>query len=211
MSGKPNGNGPEARETVALGLPDVYVSVGAHIAHLFRGEEERLTVLAPFVHSGLEAGDLCLLVAEAAALPRIRERLATLGSDTEEALRSGQLLVSEGGASKEELTKTFEDAMTVAKRDGRELIRIGGDMTWALGKMSSTAKLLEWEAFYDKTVGHRAGFVALCQYDYSRFDGSAIMCALQTHPLSMVGDIVQENSFYRDPDEVLNELSRTSA
>ena len=81
-------------------------------------------------------------------------------------------------------------------------------MTWALGKLPTAEKLLEWEAFYDKYVGRRANFVALCQYDQSRFGGSAIMWALQTHPLSIIGSIVQENPFYRDPSEVLLELSQ---
>ncbi len=80
-------------------------------------------------------------------------------------------------------------------------------MTWALGKMPTSEKLMEWEAFYDRYVGPRASFVALCQYDHRRFGGSAIMCALETHPLSIIGNIVQENPFHRDPDEVLQELS----
>ena len=81
-------------------------------------------------------------------------------------------------------------------------------MTRASGKLPTAEKLLEWEAFYDKYVGPRANFVALCQYDQSRFGGSAIMCALQTHPLSIIGNIVQENPFYRDPGEVLQEISQ---
>ena len=78
-------------------------------------------------------------------------------------------------------------------------------MTWALGKMPTAEGLLKWEAFYDKYVGPRSSFVALCQYD--RFGGSAIMYALQTHPLSIIGTVVQENPFYRDPEEVLEELA----
>ena len=79
-------------------------------------------------------------------------------------------------------------------------------MTWALGKMPTPEKLMEWETFYDKYVGPRAGFIALCQYDHTRFGGSAIKYALETHPLSVIGNIVQENPFYRDPEEVLRGL-----
>ena len=126
----------------------------------------------------------------------------------EAALASGQLLVSEGGSSMDEMSSMFEDVISRSKSAGREVIRIGGDMTWASGKLPTAEKLLEWEAFYDKYVGPRANFVALCQYDQSRFGGSAIMCALQTHPLSIIGNIVQENPFYRDPGEVLQEISQ---
>ena len=205
------GNGPETQSQVYFGLPDIFVDVGSHIAHFFRGEQERLSVLLPFIQAGLEAGDQCCLVTEGAASPMIQEHLGELGVDVEAALASGQLLVSEGGSSEEEMSAMFDSVISGAKGAGREVIRIGGDMTWALSKMPSSKKLLEWEAFYDKHVGPQASFIALCQYDHTRFGGSAIMCALETHPLSIIGNVVQENPFYRDPEEVLQELVRNPA
>ena len=206
-----SGNGSETQNQVYFGLPDVYVDVGAHIAHFFRGEQERLSVLLPFIQAGLEAGNQCCLVTEGAASPMIQEHLEELGVDVEPALASGQLLVSEGGSNEQEMSSMFDSVISKAKGSGRDVIRIGGDMTWALSKMPSSEKLLEWEAFYDKHVGPRAGFIALCQYDHTRFGGSAIMCALQTHPLSIIGNVVQQNPFYRDPEEVLQELAKTKA
>ena len=85
------------------------------------------------------------------------------------------------------MSSMFEALISGARDAGREVIRIGGDMTWALDKMPTAEKLLEWEAFYDRYVGPRSGFVALCQYDHGRFGGSVVMCALQTHPLSIIG------------------------
>ena len=205
------GNGPETQSQVYFGLPDIYVDVGAHIAHFFRGEQERLSVLLPFIQAGIEAGDQCCLVTESAASPMIQEHLGELGVDVEAALASGQLLVSEGGSNEQEMSAMVDGIISGAKVAVREVIRIGGDMTWALSKMPSSEKLLEWEAFYDKHVGPRASFIALCQYDHSRFGGSAIMCALETHPLSIIGNVVQQNPFYRDPEEVLQELVRNSA
>ena len=191
---------------VYFGLPDIYVDVGAHIAHFFRGEQERLSVLLPFIQAGLEAGDQCCLVTEGVASPMIQQHLGDLGVDVEAALASGQLLVSEGGSNEQEMSAMFDNVISAAKGAGQEVIRIGGDMTWALSKMPSPEKLLAWEAFYDKYVGPRADFIALCQYDHTRFGGSAIMCALETHPLSIIGNVVQQNPFCRDPEEVLQEL-----
>ena len=141
----------------------------------------------------------------------IQEHLGELGVDVAAALASGQLVVSEGGTNEQEMSDMFDNVISGAKVAGREVIRIGGDMTWALSKMPSSEKLLEWEAFYDKHVGPRANFIALCQYDHTRFGGSAIMCALQTHPLSIIGNVVQQNPFYRDPEEVLRELAKNVA
>ncbi len=205
------GNGLENETQVYFGLPDIYVDVGAHIAHFFRGEEESLSVLLPFIQAGLEAGNQCCLITEGAASPMIQEHLRDLGVDVEAALASGQLLVSDGGSNEQEMSSMFDSVISRAEGAGRDVIRIGGDMTWALSKMPSSEKLLEWEAFYDKHVGPRASFIALCQYDHTRFGGSAIMCALETHPLSIIGNVVQQNPFYRDPGEVLQELGITSA
>ncbi len=205
------GNGAKNQNQVYFGLPDIYVDIGAHIAHFFRGEQERLSVLLPFIQAGLEDGNQCCLVTEGAASPMLQEHLGELGVDVESALASGQLLVSEGGSNEQEMSSMFDSVISGAKVAGREVIRIGGDMTWALSKMPSSEKLLEWEAFYDKHVGPRADFIALCQYDHTRFGGSAIMCALETHPLSIIGNVVQQNPFYRDPEEVLQELARNEA
>ncbi len=205
------GNGPGTQNQVYFGLPDIFVDVGSHIAHFFRGEQERLSVLLPFIQAGLEAGDQCCLIIEGSASPMIEEHLGELGVDVEAALASGQLLVSEGGSNEKEMSAMFDSVISGAKAAGRGVIRIGGDMTWALSKMPSSEKLLEWEAFYDKHVGPRASFIALCQYDHTRFGGSAIMCALETHPLSIIGNVVQQNPFYRDPEEVLRELQETGA
>jgi len=205
------GSNTDATDQVFFGLPDVYVDKGAHVAHFFQGDQERVNILAPFLRAGLESGDQCVLVAEASASPIIADSLKELGVDVEAALASGQLLVSDGGSSMDEISSMFEDVISRSKSAGRDVIRIGGDMTWASGKLPTAEKLLEWEAFYDKYVGPRANFVALCQYDQSRFGGSAIMCALQTHPLSIIGNIVQENPFYRDPGEVLQEISQNRA
>ena len=53
------GNDLGSPDQVFFGLPGVYVEEGAHIAHFFEGEAERLNVMAPFIQAGLEADDQC--------------------------------------------------------------------------------------------------------------------------------------------------------
>ncbi len=212
-STNPLAGDPRSEDIVFFGFPAVYVAEGAHIVHFFKGEEERSTVLAPFLKAGLEAGDQCLLVTEPSASPNltdyaITDYLSELGMDLEAALAQEQLVVSDGCSQVEEMASMFASLISKAKRSGREQIRIAGDMTWTLGKMASSEKLLEWEAFYDRYAGPQTKFVTLCQYDHTRFGGSAVMAALQTHPLAIIGNIVQENPFYRDPVETLNQVYR---
>lgn len=192
--------------SIFLGLRDLYVSPGDHIAHFFRGPEERFAMLAPFVKAGLEAGDQCLTLAENPDLSELGEALVQLGVDVDEARTSGQLLGHEGASTPQALRGVFDRSAVAAEKAGRGLVRVAGDMTWALHKLLHATALLEWEAYYDAYFGPRTDFVALCQYDHTCFDGSAVMYALQTHRVVILGGVLQENPFHRDPGEVLAEL-----
>ena len=81
MSGSSHtsGSGMGTRDQVFFGLPDVYVDKGAHVAHFFQGDQERVNVLTPFLRAGLESGDQCVLVAETSASPNISDSLKELG------------------------------------------------------------------------------------------------------------------------------------
>ncbi len=54
MSGSSNtsSSGMGTRDQVFFGLPDVYVDKGAHVAHFFQGDQERVNVLAPLSPGG---------------------------------------------------------------------------------------------------------------------------------------------------------------
>jgi hypothetical protein len=46
----------------------------------------------------------------------------------------------------------------------------------------------------------------VCTYDLSRFEASVVMDIMRTHPMVVIGGILQENPFFVPPDEMLNEL-----
>ncbi len=193
---------PETPVPVFSGIPEFYLDRGSHIAYMFQEEHERLNVLAPFMKAGLEAGDQCVLIAPSAATPIIIDRLRQLDTDVEAAVASGQLLVSDASKKEGDSTSIFDAAISSAKRAGRDLIRIGGEMTSALGEAATGRELPE--CLFDQAVEWpRSRLIALCQYDCNRFGGSAILDAIEAHSLSIVGNIVHENPFYREPRELL--------
>ena len=51
----------------------------------------------------------------------------------------------------------------------------------------------------------------ICKYDLSRFDASVVIDIMRTHPMVIVRGILQENTFYVPPDEMLNELKERAA
>jgi hypothetical protein len=46
----------------------------------------------------------------------------------------------------------------------------------------------------------------ICAYDLTKFGASTVMNALRTHPVVIIGGLMQENPFYVAPDEFLREL-----
>ena len=76
-------------------------------------------------------------------------------------------------------------------------------MEWALEDRPGVEGLLQYEAeanlvpFEDPVV---------CAYDLSKFGADVAVDVMRTHPLIIIGGILQENPFFVPPDEFLGEL-----
>jgi hypothetical protein len=46
----------------------------------------------------------------------------------------------------------------------------------------------------------------ICAYDLSKFPASVVMDALRTHPVVLIGGLLQENPFFVPPEQFLNEI-----
>ena len=53
--------------------------------------------------------------------------------------------------------------------------------------------------------------VVVCTYDLNKFSASVVMDVMRTHPMVIIGGILQENPFYVPPDEFLRELKGRAA
>ncbi len=132
------------------------------------------------------------------------------------ARESGQLEVHDwtemhlrGGRFDQDKTLAlFEEVVKEAKRQGFPLIRFVTHMEWALEDLPGVGDLLENEA--------RANYLwlrlegpcnpVICAYDLTRFRGDVVVDVMRTHPLTIIGGIIQENPFFVPPDEFLREL-----
>ena len=47
----------------------------------------------------------------------------------------------------------------------------------------------------------------ICSYELDKFGAAIVIDALRTHPIVLIGGIVQRNPFYVPPEELLKELS----
>jgi hypothetical protein len=46
----------------------------------------------------------------------------------------------------------------------------------------------------------------ICAYDLAKFDASVVIYALRTHPVVIIGGLLQENPFFVPPDQLLVEI-----
>ena len=65
--------------------------------------------------------------------------------------------------------------------------------------------LLEYEARVNGIWFRQDGFVnpVICTYDLTKFGGEVVVDVMRTHPMIIIGGILQANPFFMPPDEFL--------
>jgi hypothetical protein len=78
-------------------------------------------------------------------------------------------------------------------------------MEWALVDLPGVEDLIEFETRVNYVVPKYDDTV-ICAYDLSKFPASVVMDALRTHPVVLIGGLLQENPFFVPPEQFLNEI-----
>jgi hypothetical protein len=188
----------------------------AHICAFFNRPDEQYEVLIPFVKDGLELGEKAVHTVDPKRRNEHIERLATAGIDIEAAHQSGQFELRDwanthlrdGGFDQSNTLGLFQQVVKQAKQNGFPLVRFITHMEWALEVEMDVNDLLEYEARANDIWIRPEGPVnpVICTYDLSRFSGDVVADVMRTHPMVIIGGILQENPFFVDPEELLGEL-----
>lgn len=185
-----------------------------HICAFFNSKDEEYDVLCPFYKEGLEQGEKNMHIVDPSFAQEHRDRLGCGGIDVHRCETSGQLDVlswqqgyfNEAGCFDKNAMLATLDHLTGSGRDaGYSGLRIMGNMDWALSDHPGAATLLEYEVAVNEVLS-RNRQPAVCVYDISKLTGTMMMDLLRTHPLTLIGGVVQENPFYIHPATMLEEL-----
>lgn len=193
--------------TFAGGVLDRY----RHVCAFVNGQAEADAVLDPFVRDGVDVGDRLLYLVDSATPGVPLQRLRRLGYDTGALLEARHCEVRTW-ADTYLRTGGFDQADMLMLLDGVlgtepvPRIRMVADMGWAAREDGVTGSLIEFEARAN-FLHARHRHVVICVYDTSRFDGAFIVDVLRTHPMVLIGGLLQENPFFVPPEEFLQELS----
>ena len=71
--------------------------------------------------------------------------------------------------------------------------------------MPGVDDLIEFETQVNYVIPKYENAV-ICAYDLTKFGASVVMDALRTHPLVIIGGLLQQNPFFVPPDQLLLEI-----
>jgi hypothetical protein len=183
-----------------------------HICAFFNSREEQNKILMPFFKEGLDRGEKILRILD----PRLRDEYLSEysagGIDVPAAEENGQLEVrywhdtylQNGHFDGDNMVKILMEGLA-ENRAKYGLTRAVGNMEWALEPAPGVTDIVEYETKLNYVVS-RFPDPVVCVYDLNRHSASVVMDILRTHPMVIVGGVLQENPLYIPPDQFLQEL-----
>jgi hypothetical protein len=194
------------------------LSTSRHVCAFFSSDDDAYRVLLPFIQGGFECGDKAVHVVNPDQRDEHLERLAALGIDAMAAQRSGQLQVRtnvetylrDGNFDPDRMLQAFEQMASDSAKSGFPLSRIVCQMDWAAGGQSHIDSLIQFESRVND-VWDRRDDAVICVYDLRKFSGATVIDIMRTHPMVIIGGILQQNPFFVPPQEFLHELRERRA
>jgi hypothetical protein len=189
-----------------------------HVCAFFNSDEEEYRVLLPFIKDGLKSGDKAVHVLNPEQRQDHVQRLVAAGIDPGAAEGSGQLelrtntevYLPDGRFDQDRMLAVFEQLASGNAPGGFPLSRICCRMDWAVEDRSHVDDVIEFEARVNDVWLHHDDAV-ICTYHLGQFGGDAVIDIMRTHPMVIVGGILQHNPFFVPPDEFLREFRQRRA
>ena len=186
-----------------------------HICAFFNGPEDEYRVLLPFIKDGFDSGDKIFHTVDPRRHDAHLQRLVSAGIDITGARQSGQFEVRDWGDmhlgnGRFDMDRTvglFQDVATASTQKGFSLIQFVTHMEWALENAPGVEDLMEYEARANaRWMGREGPFnPVICVYDLTKFSGATVVDVMRTHPLMIIGGVLQENPHFVPPDEFLRQ------
>ena len=186
-----------------------------HICAFFHTKEEEYRVLDSFIKEGIVRGEKAFHVVDPKRRAAHLQHLTSAGVDVDGTQKSGQLEVRgweqaylrDGHFDQNRMLSLIEEVLSAGQEQGYPLTRLVANMEWGLEDRAGVNDIVEYETRLNYILPKYRDPV-ICTYDLSQFNASVIMDMLRTHPVVIIGGILQENPLYVAPDAFLRELEQ---
>jgi hypothetical protein len=206
------------RTASPISLAGSHLGEARHVCAFFNNEEEEYRVLLPFIQDGFKCGHKAVHVINPGQNTNHRERLTGIGIDPAAAEKVGQLevrtnsdvYIREGRFDQDRMLQVFEQLASGNVKGDFPLSRIVCRMDWVVEDRSYVDDVIEFESRVND-VWSRHDDAVICTYHLSKFGGDAVIDIMRTHPLIIIGGILQQNPFFVPPEEFLREFRERRA
>ena len=188
-----------------------------HVCAFFNSADDEYRVLLPFIREGFDCGDKAVHVVGPDQRGEHLERLATAGIDAAAVQLSGQLelrsnaetYLLDGVFDQERMLEAFEGMASGTARGAFPRSRIVCHMEWAV-EGPYIDNLVEFESRVNH-VWRRHEDAVICVYDLSKFGADTVVDIARTHPMIIIGGVLQQNPFFVSPEEFMREIRQRRA
>lgn len=189
-----------------------------HVCAFFNNDDDEYQVLLPFIKDGFQAGHKGIHVVNPEQREDHLQRLGAAGIDAAAAQQSGQLelrvntdvYLPDGRFDPDRMISVFEQLASGNSGGQYPLSRICCRMDWAVKDRSHVDDVIEFESRVND-VWLRHEDAVICTYHLDQFRGDEVIDIMRTHPMVILGGILQQNPFYIPPDEFLQEFRQRRA
>ena len=189
-----------------------------HVCAFFNSADEEYRVLLPFIKDGFQCGHKAIHVVNPDRRQDHLQRLADVGINLVASQQSGQLelrintdvYLPDGRFDPDRMIAAFEQLASGNSGAGYPLSRICCRMDWAVKDQSHVGDVIEFESRVND-VWRRHEDAVICTYQLGQCRGDEVIDIMRTHPMVIIGGILQQNPFYIPPDEFLGEFRQRRA
>lgn len=195
-------------------LAGTLLTHSCHACAFFHTQEEKYQILMPFITDGFENGDRAFHIVNEGQRAEHLKVLEENGIDTVAAEAQGLLeiqhwqetYIKDGRFDQHLMIEALMEAIAPSKVPPGKISRNIANMEWALEDVPGVHDILEYEARLNQSLPAKHDPI-VCTYDLSRFDASMVIDVMRTHPMVIIGGMLQENPFYVEPEEMLRQLA----
>jgi hypothetical protein len=206
------------KDATPISLAGAQLGDTRHVCAFFNSDDEEYQVLLPFIKDGFDCGDKAIHVVNPDQRDDHLHRLAALGIDTSAAEQRGQFelrpntdtYLRDGSFDQDRMLAVFEQLASGNAKHGFPLSRIVCRMDWAAKSRVFVDNVIEFESRVNDVWRHHDDAV-ICTYHLGQFSGDAVVDILRTHPMVIVGGLLQRNPFFVPPEQFLPEFRKRRA